>query len=82
MTTKETPQSPGSYADFVAANPDLDAAEASSLYYGSLDSYRGGLAEHYGISREELHSMDFRRIGSIPTQLSAESSELVESVGA
>ena len=71
-TAKQAPQSPGSYADFLTANPDLSQGKAATIYYDSLDEYRGELANYYGVSREELHDMSFRRVGSIPTQVSVE----------
>ena len=72
MSVKEQPQSPGSYAEFLSSRPDLDQDEASNAYYDSLEVYRDELASYYGVSREELHNMSFRRIGSIPTQALAE----------
>lgn len=73
MTIHETPQSPGSYAEFLATHPELDQTEASAVYYDSLDTYRDELAGFYGISREELHDMKFRRIGQQATASQLES---------
>lgn len=71
-TTKHAPVSPGSYAEFLTTHPELDQSHAAAVYYDSLDVYRDELAGYYGVSREELHDMSFRRVGSIPTQASLE----------
>lgn len=71
-TMKQTPASPGSYSEFLSSHPELDQEQAATAYYDSLEGYRNELAGYYGISREELHDMSFRRIGSIPTQALAE----------
>ena len=71
-TVKQAPVSPGSYAEFLSLRPELSQEEATTMYYDSLEAYRDELAGYYGISREELHDMSFRRVGSIPTQASIE----------
>jgi hypothetical protein len=53
--SKEKPQSPGSFNEYVRLN-GLSSEVALGAYSLALDQYRQDLADFHGISLEDLHS--------------------------
>lgn len=48
-------ETPGSFQDFADANPGLSHAELLALHSNAIQEYQQALADHHGISVEELH---------------------------
>lgn len=51
----EAPKNPGSLASFAEKHPEAPMNWVKEEYYAELQQYRHDLAQHFGITVEELH---------------------------
>lgn len=68
MSTIESPQSPGSFSDYMEQYPGMSEIAAKVHYFASLTDYRTELAESKGITIDDLHESRFSKVVDLTMQ--------------